>query len=108
MMTRGLQVVLLLFAVVGFAGAGASLAVARFRMLTDGERDVGMMGVAGMLLAFGSLCAMVGVGISGVLACGAVVLWASYLFMAQNMGMLRIEVGILPAEQEPTEQRQRR
>lgn len=106
MLTAGLQIVLLVFAVIGFAGAGASLAVARSRYVTDGERDAGMFGVAAMLLIFGTLCTMVGSGLSGVLAFGGVMLWLGYIVTAQRIGLFHIETGWL---EEPTaaEPRQR-
>lgn len=104
-MTPGLRLILLLFALIGFGGTGAALAVARYRKVADGDRDVGMIGVAGMLLLFGVLCAAVGVGLSGVLAFGGVVVWASYLFMAQHMGIFRIDAGDGPfTEEEWTEE----
>ncbi len=105
-MSYGLQLVLLVFAVVGFGGAGASLAVARHRRLTDGERDLGMLGVAAMLFVFGTLCTVVGVGVSGVFAFGGVVLWAAYVFMAQHMGIFRVETSQGQFwEEEQTEER---
>lgn len=106
-MTTGLRIVLLLFALVGYIGAGAALAAARYRRLVEGERDVGMFGVAFMLLFFGSLCTMVGVGVSGVAAVGLVFLWASYMVMAQHLGMFQVEVyrPHRAEEQEPEELR---
>jgi threonine/homoserine efflux transporter RhtA len=92
-MTHGLQIVLLVFAAMGYAGAGISLAVSRQRKLTEGARDLGMLGVAAMLFLFAALCTVVGVGAIGILAFGGVVLWASYLFMAQRIGLFRIESG---------------
>lgn len=92
-MTAGLHLVLLLFALIGFAGAGAALAVARSRQLADGEYDTGMLGVAGMLLGFGTLCTAVGSGLLGVLAFGGVLLWAGYVMTAQRVGLFRIETG---------------
>lgn len=93
MMTAGLQVVLLMFALVGFAGAGASLAVARKRQMSEGSYDAGMAGVAAMLLVFGALCTAVGSGLVGVLAFGGVTTWAGYVVTAQRVGVFRIETG---------------
>lgn len=87
-----LRVVLLVFALIGFAGTGASLAVGRYRHLMDGERDLGMLGVASMLFVFGALCTAVGTGLTGVLAFGGVALWASYVLMAQHLGIFRVEI----------------
>ena len=108
-MTLGLQIILLLFAVVGFGGTGASLAVARYRRLADGERDLGMLCVAGMLFLFGALCTVVASGFAGVFAFGGVVMLASYLFMARQMGMFEVDAGGSPppTQSEPTEETRR-
>jgi threonine/homoserine efflux transporter RhtA len=107
MMTAGLQMVLLGFAMVGFAGTGASLAVAQGRRRLDGDRDAGMLGVAAMLFVFGSLCTVAGSGVLGVLAFGGVVLWVGYVVTAQRVGLFEIETH-LPQEQETAEPRQTR
>jgi len=101
-MNTGLRIVLLTFALVGYVGAGAALAAARYRRVSEGERDVGMFGVALMLFCFGALCTAVGVGAGGILAVGLVFVWASYMVMAQHLGMFRVEV-FRPAEYEPRE-----
>lgn len=92
MIGLGLVLLLLVFAAIGFAGAGASLAVARNRWLEESDRDIGMIGVAVMLGIFGALCTIVAVGPWGIGAIGAVVLWASYVLMAQRLGLFRIDV----------------
>lgn len=107
-MTQGLQFVLLIFSALGYAGAGVSLAVSRQRKLTEGSRDLGMLGVAGMLLLFAVLCTVVSVGLLGVLAFGGIVLWASYLFMAQRLGLFRIEAGGPPSTEEQGSEESRR
>jgi threonine/homoserine efflux transporter RhtA len=91
MMTAGLQVVLLGFAAVGYAGTGASLAVARGRSRLDGERDPGMIGVAIMLFIFGTLCTLASSGPLGVIAFGGLTLWIGYVVTAQRIGLFRIE-----------------
>lgn len=102
MMGEGLRIVLLLFALVGYGGAGAALAAARSRWLGNREQDLGMLGVAALLGIFGALCTAVGVGAAGVLAFGGIAVWASYVFMAQRMGMFQIEAGLSrPAEERP-------
>jgi threonine/homoserine efflux transporter RhtA len=106
MMTAGLQVVLLGFATIGFAGTGASLAVARGRSRMEGERDAGMLAVAAMLFVFGFLCALASSGMAGVLAFGGVVLWVGYIVTAQRVGLFAIETGWLE-ETTPAEPRQR-
>jgi hypothetical protein len=95
-MTTGLRVVLLLFAVVGFAGTGASLGVARHRYVADRESDLGMIAVSVMLLVFAALCTAVAVGLTGVLAFGGVVLWTSYVITAQRVGLFRVDIGAAP------------
>ncbi|HSK18212.1 MAG TPA: hypothetical protein VK912_03680 [Longimicrobiales bacterium] len=95
MMTAGLQMVLLVFAVIGFAGTGSALAVARGRRVNDGEYDAGMIGVAVMMFVFGSLCTIVGSGLIGVIAFGGVMLWVGYVVTAQRVGLFRIETGWL-------------
>jgi hypothetical protein len=106
MTVQGLRIVLLVFALVGYAGAGASLAVARFRYLTDGERDAGLLGIAVMLFAFGALCTMAGSGLWGVLAFGGVAVGAAYLLTGQHIGMFRIEAkqGNVPSGHEYPDQ----
>jgi threonine/homoserine efflux transporter RhtA len=106
MLTAGLQLILLLFALIGFAGTGAALAVARSRRVNDGEYDAGMIGVAVMMFVFGSLCTMVGSGLLGVIAFGGVMLWVGYVVTAQRVGLFRIETG-WPEEACPAEPRQR-
>lgn len=106
MMTAGLQLVLLVFAVIGFTGTGAALAVARGRHVTDGEHDAGMIGVAVMMFVFGSLCTLVSSGLLGVVVFGGVMLWVGYVVTAQRLGLFRIETG-WPEEACPAEPRQR-
>ena len=91
-MNFGLEFVLITFALVGFIGAGASLAVARYRTLEDGKADVGMIGVAAMLVMFASVCTSVAVGPFGVAALGAIAIWASYVVMARQIGMFAVEI----------------
>jgi hypothetical protein len=82
---------LLVFAFVGFAGAGAALAVARQRLLADGERDAGLAAITFMFFLFGALCTIAASGLFGVIAFGGVVVWGSYLLTARRLGLLRIE-----------------
>lgn len=106
MTLQGMRIMLLLFALVGFAGAGAALAMARYRLMSEGERDLGLGGIAAMFLAFGSLCTVAASSLFGVLAFGGVVVWASYLFMAQRLGLFSIEAPRSPTrEREPTRHR---
>lgn len=108
MLTVGLQLVLLLFGLVGFGGAGASMAVGRVRRLEDGEQDVGMIGVAVLLFVFGALCTALAAGAPGIFAFGGVVTWAAYVLMSQHMGLFRIEVPGRPITTEETAEESRR
>jgi hypothetical protein len=99
-MNLGLEIVLLLFALVGYIGTGASLAVARYRALDDGQIDVGMLGVALMLLIFGAICTAVAVGGYGILAVGGVATWASYVATARQIGLFAIDIAT-PSEPSP-------
>lgn len=103
---QSMRLLLLLFALLGFAGAGSALALARHRLRTEDERDLGLFGVTGMFLIFGILCTLAASGLFGVLALGGVAVWASYVIMAQRLGLFSIEARILaPPEPEPTEHR---
>lgn len=89
---QGIRLMLLVFALVGFAGAGAALAIVRYRLVTDGERDLGLNGIVLMFLTFGILCTMAASSLLGVVAFGGVTVWASYLLTARRLGLFRIEV----------------
>lgn len=102
----GIRLMLLVFAMVGYAGAGAALAVGRHRLVSEGERDLGLAGIGFMFLTFGALCTIAASGIAGVLAFGGITVWGSYLIMAQRLGMFEIEVRPRPStERETTPQR---
>ena len=105
MMTlQGVRFLLLMFALVGFAGAGGALAMARHRTRSEGERDIGLLGIAIMFGTFGTLCTLAASGPFGVLAFGGVVTWASYLLAAQRVGLFSIEARPAAApEPEPTQ-----
>lgn len=101
---QGIRFLLLLFALLGFAGAGAALAMARHRARIEEQRDLGLFGIVGMFLTFGILCTLAASGLFGILAFGGVIVWASYVLMAQRIGLFNIEARILaPPEPEPTE-----
>lgn len=104
MTLQSVRLLLLLFALVGFAGAGSALAMARHRGRAAGERDIGLLGIAGMFILFGTLCTLAASGVFGVLAFGGVVVWASYLLTAQRVGLFTIEAHTATQpEPEPTE-----
>jgi fatty acid desaturase len=104
-----MRFMLLVFAMVGFAAAGAALAVTRYRLLGDGERDPGLAAIAAMFLLFGTLCTIAASGIFGVLAFGGVVVWGSYVLMGQRLGLFSIETTPgPPPELEPSEFLKRR
>jgi fatty acid desaturase len=85
------KIVLLLFAALGFAGAGAALAIGRLRELTEGEADVGMRALAFVLCIFSGACTISAAGYLGVAAFGGVVVWTSYVLCAQHVGVFRVE-----------------
>jgi len=94
-MTFELAAILLLFSSIGYGGAGAALAVARSRAADERERDLGMLGVAALLLGFAVLCSAVLGGLAGVLAIGGPVTLATYLFTAQRLGVFEVLCGPL-------------
>jgi hypothetical protein len=107
-MVHGMRLMLLMFAAVGFAATGAALAVARYRLLGDGERDYGLAAIAAMFGLFATLCTIAASGFFGVLAYGGVVAWGAYLVTGQRLGLFSIETRPLPpSEREPTEHRSR-
>jgi hypothetical protein len=105
-MLHGIRLMLLLFAAVGFAAAGAALAVARHRFLGDGEHDYGLAAIAFLLGLFATLSTVAAGGLAGILAFGAVIVWASYILTGQRLGLFTIETHAAPPpELETTEQR---
>ena len=90
-MSHAITITLILFAAAGFAGAGAAYAVGRARELSEAEPDLGMRAVTVLLLSFGGICTFVAVGLTGVFAFGGVIVWASYVFSAQRVGVFEIE-----------------
>ena len=89
-MSQTIVLTLMLFASAGFAAAGLAFAVARARELAEAETDFGMRAVSLLLLAFGAVCTIVAVGLTGVFAFGGVIAWASYVFSAQRIGVFEI------------------
>ena len=84
---------LLIFAGVAFAGAGAATAIMRYRAAEQGERDPGLISVIVMLVTFGSLCAILSAGFGAIFGFGGVVMWVAYVLTAHRIGMFRVEVG---------------
>jgi hypothetical protein len=105
LMSFALRVILLVFAAVGFAGAGAALAITRQRFFAQRDHDPGMIAVAVLLLIFGALCALVGGGYLSILAFGGVILWTSYVAAAQRVGLFHVLCGRL---EEPAIEEHRR
>jgi hypothetical protein len=89
-MPFAIRIVLLLLALVTYAAGGAALAAVRTRAMA-GRRDIGMSAVAASLIAVGALCTTAGAGPLGVLAFGAVTVWASYIVTAQRLGVFRVQ-----------------
>jgi hypothetical protein len=94
------KIVLLVFAALGFAGAGAALAIGRLRELNEGDADVGMRALAFVLCVFSGACTISASGFLGVAAFGGVIIWSSYVLSAQHVGVFRIEY-FKPRESEP-------
>jgi hypothetical protein len=108
-MVSGMRFMLFVFATVGFGAAGAAIAVARFRLLGDGERDLGIAAIAGLFFLFGALCTIAASGLAGVFGFGIVVVWGAYLIMGQRLGLFSIETRPTPPhEMEPSESLRRR
>ena len=91
-MISSVKIMLLFFAALGFAGAGAALAVARLRQLREGIGDTGMRGLAFILSLFSAMCTMTVAGAMGIIAFGGVIVWCSYVLCAQRIGVFRIEL----------------
>jgi hypothetical protein len=85
------KIALLLFAALGFAGAGAALAVGRLRELQEGDSDFGMRALAVVLAVFSAACTISAAGFLGIVAFGAVVGWFSYVICAHRIGVFSIE-----------------
>ena len=85
------KVALLLFAAIGFSGAGAALAVGRLHDLESGDADIGMRALAAVLAVFSAICTVSAAGFIGVAAFGGVIVWCSYVLWAQRVGVFRIE-----------------
>lgn len=101
-MALAVKIALLIFAALGFGGAGAALAVGRLRQITDGEPDIGMRALAVVLALFSAICTVSATGFAGVLAFGGVVGWCSYVFTAQHVGVFTIEF-FKPRASEPAQ-----
>jgi hypothetical protein len=85
------KVALLMFAALGFIGAGAALAIGRLHDLDSGETDLGMRALACVLALFSAICTVSAAGYLGVAAFGGVIAWCSYVLWAQRVGVFRIE-----------------
>jgi hypothetical protein len=86
-----IKIALLVFATLGFTGAGVALAIARLRYLDNGETDIGMRALAFVLCVFSAICTTSAAGFMGVAAFGGVIVWSSYVLWAQHVGVFRIE-----------------
>jgi hypothetical protein len=86
---------LLIFAGVAFAGAGAALAILRQRSAEHGEHDIGLGLVVTMLVLFGALCAILGAGFGAIFGFGGIVMWAAYVMTANHIGLFKVEVGAM-------------
>jgi hypothetical protein len=85
------KIALLLFAAIGFSGAGAALAIGRLHDLDSGDTDIGMRALAFVLAVFSAICTVSAAGFVGVAAFGGVIVWSSYVLWAQRVGVFQIE-----------------
>jgi hypothetical protein len=89
-MSAAVLITLLLFGAIGSIAAGLAFALARARVVNEGEDDPRMRLVAQLLLLFGASCTYSAVGFAGVLAFGGVLAWFSYMLSAQQLEVFRI------------------
>ena len=85
------RLLLLLFGIIAFAGAGAALALARYRHANEARPDNPMVGLAAVLAAFAGMCTSAAAGWTGVLAIGGAVSFASYVLTAREIGLFEID-----------------
>ena len=90
-MSQAIVILLMLFATVGFAGAGVAYAVARARELAEAENDIGMRSVAVLLFVLAAACTFVALGFSAIFAFGGVISWFSYVVSAQRVGVFWLQ-----------------
>lgn len=92
MITPGWQFVLILISGVFYAGAGAAVALGRFRARTEDVLDFSGLG-AGVVFAFASVLILPAAGWLAIPAFGAVVAWVAFVVSAQRLALFRIETG---------------
>ncbi len=74
-----------------YVGAGAALALGRFRRQND-ELDFSALG-AGVVFFFASVLVIPAAGMLAIPAFGGVAAWLGYLVSAQRLELFRIETG---------------
>jgi hypothetical protein len=87
------RILLLICAGAGFAGAGVAAALRRHRQMHYEEDDQGFAAIAAMLCFAAALSADVAGGWTSIAAILVPIGSASYAFMAQRLGVFRIETG---------------
>ena len=92
MITPGWRIFLVLTSATFYVGAGASLALGRYRRQTTADLDFSALGAAVVSL-FASVLLIPAAGILAVPAFGAVVGWVGYLVAAQRLGLFSVETG---------------
>jgi len=90
--TPGWRIFLVLTSATFFVGAGASLALGRYRRQATADLDFSALG-AGVVSLFASVLLIPAAGILAVPAFGAVVGWVGYLVAAQRLGLFSVETG---------------
>ncbi|MEN8375325.1 MAG: hypothetical protein ABFS34_07740 [Gemmatimonadota bacterium] len=98
MLTPGWRIFLVLFSGAFFAGAGAAVALGRFKSTIEETLDFSLLG-AGMVFFFASLLLVPSAGVLAVPAYGVVVAWVGYIVAAHRLELFRIETG--PPEPSP-------
>jgi hypothetical protein len=88
----------MLFSGAFFAGAGAALALGRFKSTIEETLNLSVLG-ASVVFFFASLLLVPSAGVLAVPAYGVVVAWVGYVVAAHRLELFKIETG--PSEPSP-------
>lgn len=97
-MTPGWRLILVLMSGTFYAGAGAALALGRFRRQAEAELDFSALGAA-VVFFFASVLVIPAAGFLAIPAFGMVASWLGYVVSAQRLELFRVETG--PPEPRP-------